>query len=136
MWPFTRKPNYELLDMQAEAIRQDIDKGQLLSHADNDTERYRMCIRWAEEARDNFYAGRRETIARVVASRDLRYRQYGRDVRVSIGERLWGNSVKAREYVGLEQMYARWASQYATGPESRTPPVHPALQWIAGKGSR
>lgn len=118
-WPWSAKPNYDLLDKQAEFILEDEDKGAALNRAADDAERYRLCIRWAEQARDDFYAGRRETIAAVVSSRNRKYRHYPYDVRVSIGERVWGNSLKAKEFVGLEQMYARWASQYAGGPESR-----------------
>lgn len=114
-----REPDYDTLDKQAQAILADEDKGAILNRAANNEERYKLCVKWAEQARDDFYAGRRETIAAVVSSRNRKYRHYPYAVRVSIGERIWGNSLKAKEFVGLEQMYSRWAAQYKAGPEHR-----------------
>lgn len=113
------KPDYAALDVAAQDILQQEDKGAILNRAANDDERYRLCVGWAERARDDFYAGRRATIAAVVASRDRKYRHYDYAVRAAIGERRWAISVQAKDLIGLEQMYSRWASQYKAGPESR-----------------
>lgn len=95
------------------------DKGMKLNACADDDARYRLCVLWAEQARDSYYQGLRETIADMLLSTDRRYKHMPAEVRTAIGERKWGASLKAKEIIGLEQMYSRWASQYKAGPESR-----------------
>lgn len=113
-WLRRREPDYAALDAMASVILDTEDKGAILDKAPNDAHRYHLCVQWAEQARNDFYAGRRETIAAVVASRDGKYRQYPAEVRVAIGEQIWAKSAKAKDFIGLEQMYARWAVMYSS----------------------
>jgi hypothetical protein len=106
-------------DTHADWILREEDKGQILNRLPDDAARYRACVRWAEEARDTFYRERRQTIAAIIMSRSIRYRQYSPEARAKIGDRVWGLSVRAKEIIGLEQMYGRWAAVYKAGPESR-----------------
>lgn len=109
----------EMLRLDAEVVLRQEDKGQILDRLPNDEARYRMCVRWAEEARNKFYGERRLTIARIITSRSIQFRPYSGAAREKIGERIWGESLRAKELIGLEQMYGRWASVYKAGPESR-----------------
>lgn len=103
----------------AEAALSVEDKGAKLNWCQTDDQRYRLCVLWAEQARDGYYQGLRESVADMMLSNDLRYKYVSIEVRRSIGERKWSISFKAQELIGLEQMYSRWASQYKAGPESR-----------------
>lgn len=108
----------ERMSAAYEALHVD-DKGRKLNWCQNDEQRYRLCVLWAEQARDGYYQGMRESVSDMMLSEDRRYRHCDVEVRRSIGERKWSTSLKAKELIGLEQMYVRWASQYKAGPESR-----------------
>ncbi len=103
----------------ADAVLSTPDKGQLLDACANDVERRSLCLQWAAEARNEWYAGRKRAIARVVLSDHPRYKQYPPEVRASIGEQQWGRSVEQRDLASLEQMYSRWAQSYAGGPGAK-----------------
>jgi hypothetical protein len=105
-------------EFAAEVIMREDDKGLILERLPNDVERRSRCLQWASEARTAWYAKRREYIAKVVASDNPRYKQYGIAVRRKIGDQQWGASVEQKELASLEQMYSRWAQSYAGGPGS------------------
>lgn len=120
-WPWSRSRDASTgirVDAALRELRKD-DKGQMLNRCVDDDARYRMCVRWAEQSRDGYYQGLRESISDMLLSNDRRYRHMSVEVRTIIGERKWVCSLKAKGLIGLEQMYSRWASQYKAGPESR-----------------
>lgn len=119
MWPWQRRAYLEDLYQAASMAIRVEDKGGKLNRCRNDDERYRLCVQWAEEARDGYYQGMRESVSDMMLSKDRRYKYMSVEARRKIGERKWSTCFKAKELIGIEQMYSRWASQYKAGPESR-----------------
>lgn len=68
-------------------------KGEELNAIKHPYEKAMQCLRWAEEMRDAWYEGK-------IASGggDAYY--------------MWKNSIEAKDFIGLEQMYSRWAAVY------------------------
>lgn len=121
MWPFSRRQTGTLSLAIQEAyseVKHKPDKGQILNACTTDVDRRSFCLQWAGEARDAYYQGRRESIQDLLLSRDPRYKYMDAETRMRIGEMKWGKSLQAKEIIGLEQMYSRWAIQYAGGPGS------------------
>jgi len=123
MWPFSRRQDDGRADLlarieAAKEIERQVDRGQRLRQCANDVERRSLCLQWAGEERDKWYAGRRQTIIDMIMSEDRRYKHMGPETRAKIGEMKWGKSLQAKELAGTEQMYSRWAVQYAGGPGS------------------
>lgn len=113
MWPFRKKPSNK--DIRISPPWQP-HRGQILDMLPDDNARYDQCLAWAEEERNKFYQGLRETILDVVESREERYRQYSPEARTRIGEQRWSNTSKSKELAGNEQMYMRWAQGYKNSP--------------------
>jgi hypothetical protein len=90
-------------------------RGEILDECPSDVERRSLCLQWAGELRTQWYDGQRAQIIAVIESTDLRYRHYPPAVRRSIAEQQWSRSVQAKEMAATEQMYSRWARQYAGG---------------------
>jgi hypothetical protein len=90
-------------------------KGELLDRCQSNAERRKLCLEWAEQARNAWFNGNRESVINVLISKSPRYRDYPAAVRKSIGERQWGNSIQAKQLADAEQMYSRWAQHYAEG---------------------
>ena len=121
MWPFSRRRK-EFTTEQHAAMRQvraEPHKGTLLDRCANDVDRRSLCLQWAGEARNAYYEGRRQSIEDMILSEDRRYRHMSMATREKIGEMKWSKSLMAKELQGLEQMYSRWAVQYAGGPGSK-----------------
>lgn len=101
------------------ALSREQDKGQRLNACKTDVDRRSLCLQWAGEMRDAYYQGRRESMEDMLRSKDRRYRYMSAETRMKIGEIKWSKSMQAKDLVGLEQMYSRWAVQYAGGPGER-----------------
>lgn len=123
MWPFRRKWQYDQYDQAVldalDRLAEEKDKGQQLNACANDVERRSLCLQWAGQMRDAYYQGRRESIQDMLLSKEYRYRHMSPAVRMKIGEIKWSKSLRAKELIGMEQMYSRWAIQYAGGPGSK-----------------
>jgi hypothetical protein len=107
--------SWRTLALSAEALRPH--KGEILDECANDVERRSLCLQWAGELRTEWYNGLRTQVLHVLHSDNPRYRHLPPDVRKSIGEQQWSRSVRAKDLAATEQMYSRWAQQYAGGAE-------------------
>lgn len=124
MWPFNRRKNSPsaFTDDQLralQALRAEDHKGVLLDRCRSDVGRRSLCLQWAGAARNAYYEGRRQSMADMILSTDRRYRHMDAATRAKIGELKWGKSLMAKELIGLEQMYSRWAVQYAGTVEEK-----------------
>lgn len=70
-------------------------KGHLLDQLETDLDRAILCRRWAEEARNAYYAGKERAQKMSAGHGDM-----------------WGKSVLAQDLKSLEQMYHRWMMGY------------------------
>lgn len=114
MWPFTKRKSQQVpryVEEAWEQLRKD-HNGKVLDSLPTNADRARQCLTWCSEQRNRFYQGRNETIADMLLSQDLRYRHMTEAERRAVGDMKWGSSKQAKEIVGMEQMYARWASMY------------------------
>lgn len=123
MWPFSMRAKHEEYDQKVidalDRLAEERDKGQQLNACRNHVERRSLCLQWAGQMRDAFYQGRRESMQDMLLSKDRRYRHMSPETRMKIGQMKWGKSMQAKELADLEQMYSRWAVQYAGGPGER-----------------
>jgi hypothetical protein len=124
MWPF--KSNRLKAIEYDERVLDELDKlanerhkGQLLDDCANDVERRSLCLQWAGQARNAWFQGRRESIQDMLMSKDRRYKYMSVETRKKIGEIKWSKSIQAKELASVEQMYSRWAVQYAGGPGAK-----------------
>jgi hypothetical protein len=118
MWPFKRKAvDQEYRARAAQVELAEDDKGQILERCASDVERRSLCLQWAGKARTDWYEGRRQHIAYVIASNHPRYKQYSLTARRAIGEQMWVRSVMQKDLASLEQMYTRWAESFAGGKD-------------------
>lgn len=106
--------------MDVEAIVFDVvhrpHKGELLDACENDLQRRSLCLQWAGELRTQWYDGLRAQVQYVVTTNHPRYKGYPAAVRRKIAEQQWSRSTQAKDLAATEQMYSRWAVQYAGGP--------------------
>lgn len=121
MWPFRRRlhaPTYPTTngDLRAYARTWQPHRGEILDSLPDDEARYDQCLSWAEEERNKFYQGLRESIRDVLGSDSEQYRQYDGRARTMIGEQRWASCKKSKELAGTEQMYMRWAEGYKNSP--------------------
>ena len=115
MWPFRRRQKRESNPL---GYVWKPSRGEILDMLQDDEARYDQCLAWAEEERNKFYQGLRETIQDIVTSNSERYRDYGSAARRTIGEVRWSQTAKSKELAGNEQMYMRWAQSYKNSPRS------------------
>lgn len=112
----TEKVDFERRMAAAREVSLREDKGRQLQRCTSDVERRSLCLQWAGELRDQWYAGQRQAVIDMILSEDRRYHRMSIEARKKIGEIKWGKSLQAKELAATEQMYSRWAVQYAGGP--------------------
>jgi hypothetical protein len=88
-------------------------RSEILDALPDNLARMRQCAVWQDKARADWYLGERAEIARILNSRDLRYRNMGPAERRVIGSRMWTLNPRNKDLAGAEQMYARWVSSYS-----------------------
>jgi hypothetical protein len=116
MWPFRKRQAEQANNRAAYAATLRPTRGDILDRLPDDKARHDQCLAWAEEERNKFYQGLRESIQDVIWSDSERYRQYDGRARTTIGELRWTDSKKSKELAGSEQMYMRWAEGYKNSP--------------------
>lgn len=111
MWPFSRRPRQYEVEAAHTLARPS--KADQLRRCASDYERMVLCQEWAAEERRKWYQGQAECIADVLGSTNVRYRYYNEEARRRIGGKNWSNTLASRDIAGLEEMYSRWAHEYA-----------------------
>lgn len=119
-WLVGRRPRYDgpFSDgMMAAVLQQQsrIRKSHELDACESDAERYKLATGWASEARALWYRGQTEAITDMLLSEDIRYRYMSAEERRAIGLVKWSKSPVSKDLAGLEQMYSRWAQEFAAG---------------------
>jgi hypothetical protein len=117
MWPFRKRQQVQYQgDLRAYSRTYAPTRGDILDALPDDNARFDQCMSWAEEERNKFYQGLRESIRDILGSDSDQFAQYDGRARTRIGEQRWSNSRKSKELAGNEQMYMRWAEGYKHSP--------------------
>lgn len=117
MSPFSRRKQ---LQEQYEVHQMIPSPDELLAQLPDDRARAIQCQEWAAQTRAKLFQGQREVIGDMLLSNDLRYRRMDAAVRTHIGKQKWNNSLLAMELLKMEEMYSRWAREYATFAQLRS----------------
>lgn len=114
-WPWSKREGPSQTQvLLAEILPGSIHRGELLDACGSDSARARLCQSWAEQTRDSWFQGQRETIQDMIISHDRRYQHMNRKTRMAIGEMKWGKSGISKDIAAAEQMYLRWAALYTS----------------------
>jgi hypothetical protein len=92
--------------------------GEILDLLPDNQARALRCLQEAEKCRNGFFYGKQNTIDEMMSLPTrilrIRYGNYSKEARRKIAMKLWTSSTIAKELIGDEQMFARWAVMYAS----------------------
>lgn len=87
--------------------------GLVLDSLPDDAARAAQCRKWQAAARNKFFQGQAETVSDILLSREERYQGMGVAARTVTGQRRWAGMTVAKEFIGEEEMFGRWAVMYS-----------------------
>jgi hypothetical protein len=98
--------------------------GEYLDSLKNDYQRYQACRAKAEGLRNQWFAGQKREINRIMdlaIAGDHRYQRMSPGEMQATGESNWSLRKESKDLAGAEQMYWRWAMGYLQATQYRSP---------------